>query len=304
MSISPDKVSSFSPMTWEETIIELRRMDAYKSILHDSYLDEDLKMNAERFFGSDEFKETLKLFRQFDSASGTVLDIGAGNGVSTIALARSGYSVTALEPDPSETIGCGAINTLVKTYQLHNVNVVAGFGEKLPFEDNSFDIVHVRQAMHHARDLKQFLGEISRVLKPGGHLFTIRDHVIFNEKDKQLFLETHPLQKFYGGENAFLESEYTGAMRQSGLRVLKTIRYFDSVLNFAPLSHENLASLPAQFTLDLNARAKQKFGILGKLGLFQYIYRKAIQLKFGGAMDERRIPGRMYSFVATKPAFS
>ncbi|HNP49916.1 MAG TPA: class I SAM-dependent methyltransferase, partial [Bacteroidia bacterium] len=265
-----------SALSWEETIVKLRNSPDFKEIIYNSYLDEDLSSNIERFLVSEEFQATLVLIESFYPGKADLLDLGAGNGVSAISLALSGFKVTAVDPDPSETIGCGAIRKLAKEYNLSNINVVQSYGESLPFNSNSFDIVHVRQAMHHAADLNKFMLEISRVLKPGGYLFTIRDHVIYNEKDKIWFLRSHPLHRFYGGENAYKESEYSDAMRKSGLEVLKTIRYFDSVLNYAPLTAENLAELPQQFTRDLSTRAKQKFGILGNLAPVKYIYRKAV----------------------------
>ena len=61
-----------------------------------------------------------------------------------ISLALSDSKVTAVDPDPSETIGCGAIRKLAKEYNLSNINVVQSYGESLPFNSNSFDIVHVK----------------------------------------------------------------------------------------------------------------------------------------------------------------
>ncbi|MBL0256250.1 MAG: class I SAM-dependent methyltransferase [Bacteroidetes bacterium] len=289
------------PMTWEETIIHLRTLPSFQEVLHESYLDSDLVSNAERFQNSDEFNATLKLIRSHAPAATTILDIGSGNGVSTIALARNGYTLTALEPDPSPTVGCAAIRSMAEHYGLKTVSILQSYAEAIPAENNTFDIVHVRQAMHHAQNLDKFLTEIQRVLKPGGFLFTLRDHVIYNNHDKQIFLKAHPLQEYYGGENAYTEAEYLHAMKHAGLKAIRVLRHFDSVINYAPLTQETLASLPRQFTQNLNTRAKQKFGILGNLPAFQYIYRKAVQFRFGGPLDERRIPGRMYSFVAVKP---
>ncbi len=71
------------PLNWENTIKKLREDPAFKVILHDSYLDEDLKQNIERFYSSEEFKITVDLIRSYFTGTGTILDIGAGGGIST-----------------------------------------------------------------------------------------------------------------------------------------------------------------------------------------------------------------------------
>src|SRR5947209_473204 len=88
---------------------------------------------------------------------------------------------------------------LIQQTYMDDITVHQSFAEDIGFGDEIFDIVYVRQAMHHAYDLEIFVKECARVLKKGGLFITIRDHVIRDEKDKAWFLEMHPLQKFYGG---------------------------------------------------------------------------------------------------------
>lgn len=54
---------------------------------------------------------------------------------------------------------------------------IAAFGEKLPFEDASFDIVLCDNVVDHAESPRRIVEEIGRVLKPGGLLyFTVNFH--------------------------------------------------------------------------------------------------------------------------------
>ncbi|MCW2739181.1 class I SAM-dependent methyltransferase [Nocardioides sp.] len=45
----------------------------------------------------------------------------------------------------------------------------------LPFEDDTFDVVHAGWMLHHVRDLDRALAEVRRVLRPGGTFVALTD---------------------------------------------------------------------------------------------------------------------------------
>lgn len=286
-------------MTWEETIKYIRTQPEYQYLVEKAYFEEDLPLNVERFKASEEFIETLQLIKKYQPQGKKLLDIGCGNGISSIAFALNNYQVTAVEPDPSQTIGAGAIRQLVKHYNLSNVQVHEAFAEEIQFPPASFDIVYIRQAMHHAHDLDKFIGECGRVLKKGGLLITVRDHVVFNEKDKAWFLETHPLQKFYGGENAFSPQEYKNAMQKAGLGIVSELKFYDSVINFFPATTRQIKE---QVFVERKAIFKRKTGILSYLPWGFSLFNLYLDKKVGnsGTLDDSLVPGRMYSYLAIK----
>ena len=49
------------------------------------------------------------------------------------------------------------------------------FGDSLPFDDNSVDLVSCIMSIHHFEHKEKMLNEIERILKPNG-LFIIREH--------------------------------------------------------------------------------------------------------------------------------
>lgn len=283
-------------MNWEETIQYIRTQPQYNELVRTAYFEEELELNVERFKNSEEYQETVTLIKQYAPQATQILDIGSGNGISAIAFALDGYRVVALEPDPSNTIGAGAINRLIKFYSLTNITVYEQFAETIDFKEQKFDVVYVRQAMHHAYDLNLFIFNIARLLKKGGILFTVRDHVVYNDNDKAWFLEAHPLHKFYGGENAFTKEEYQTAFIRAGLSIELCLSYYDSVINYFPLTKkELLLEFNRQEQMYKN-QLKKKLGSIGAIPLVFDLYKK-IKLK-GKILNEAAIPGRLYSFIA------
>jgi len=287
-------------VNWEEAIIHARKDPEFKNLIALSYLESDLKLNAERFMASEEFHETLKIMKQYAENAKLLADIGAGNGISSIAFALAGFKVEAVEPDPSVTVGRGAINFLKDIYKINTLNIHAAFGEQLPFEDNSLDVVYLRQAMHHAQNLEKFAREAGRVLKRGGLMLSVRDHVIYDQRDKQWFLNTHPLQKYYHGENAYTEKEYSNAITHAGLEIKKMFRHYENPINYYPVSREEIKSRPESYSLTLKNNMHKRLGILSGFKPFALLYATLAELKNGKIFDERKVAGRMYSFIAIK----
>ncbi|MDX1990930.1 MAG: class I SAM-dependent methyltransferase [bacterium] len=280
-------------MTWEQAVDWLRAQPEQRALVEACYFDDPLLAAAERFAQSEEWLATLALL---SSRKGRALDLGAGRGISSYALAKAGWQVTALEPDTSSLVGSGAIRSLAREANLV-IEVVEEFGERLPFPDHHFDLVHGRQVLHHAHNLPQFCREVARVLRPGGQLIATREHVISRHEDLPAFLDTHPLHKIYGGENAFLLREYTDAIQNAGLHVVKQFGPFESAINYFPYTRAQIRQISA------GPLARRVGGRVAEVLTDE-------RRPLGKALSERLIkrfsetsdaPGRLYTFLAQKP---
>src|SRR4030095_7538507 len=135
--------------------------------------------------------------------------------------------------DPSALVGAAAIRSLAAESGLP-IEVVEEFSERLPFPGGSFDVVFARAVLHHMKDLDAACCEFARVLKPGGRLVAVREHVISRSEDLPAFLDAHPLHRYYGGEHAYLLAEYQRAIQAAGLRIEAQIAPLRRVINLAP----------------------------------------------------------------------
>jgi SAM-dependent methyltransferase len=271
----------------EDAIRMLRSDPEASAIIRDSYLGPDARSEAERFACSAEFAAVLDLLGRQRLSSLKVLDLGAGVGIAAWAFARHGVrSVFALEPDPSDEVGFGAIQGLCAGLP---VQVIAGVGEAIPLSDRSVDVVYARQVLHHTRDLQKVLRECARVLRLGGLFLACREHVVDDEEQLRRFLSHHPVHRLTGGENAYRQDEYEAAISQV-LHLVRSIGPWDSVINAFPAvrSREELQEFP-------RILLKQKLGsigiFVGRLPGVENIIWKRLR---------RPVPGRAYSFLAKK----
>ena len=276
---------SAKQLTWEEAVQWFRDQPSKQELVKACYYDDPLQTAAERFSQSEEWQAVVQLLK--DHIPGKVLDIGAGRGISSYAFAKAGCQVTALEPDPSPLVGAGAIQSLVAANNV-SIDIVQSYGEMLPFDANSFNIVYGRAVLHHARDLNQLCQEVGRVLKPGGVFIATREHVISKREDLDQFLNSHALHKLYGGENAFLLSEYINAIKGANLTPKQSISPSASVINYAPTT---IAEFHNQTSQSL---ARFVGGSLAKLGCLQDLY-------LAYRDNKSNAPGRHYSFIGVKP---
>ncbi len=277
------------PMTWEDAVVWLRAQPGASEVVRDAYYDDPLHEAAIRYWKSEEWGAV----QEWLPPVGKALDVGAGRGIASYALARDGFAVTALEPNPSSIVGAGAIRHLAGLVS-QPIEVVETFSEALPFDSGCFDLVFARAVLHHTSDMPAACREFFRVLKPGGRFIAIREHVISRKADLGTFLDQHPLHHLYGGENAFLLGEYKEALSRAGFTIERVIAPLQSPINYAPHTAQSL-----RCELASRLRRRHALGGLAKPALdIPGVWPIARALM--SAFDNR--PGRHYSFVARRQA--
>lgn len=274
--------------TWEAAVLWLRNQPEQRQLVLDAFYDDPLIAAAERYFAGVEWQAVSLLLQ---NRTGTALDVGAGRGIASYALARSGFAVTALEPNASAVVGAAAIRNLAAEARLP-IEVVEEVSERLPFGDGTFDVVFARAVLHHTRDLESACREMFRVLRPGGILVAAREHVISKESDLGQFLEQHPLHHLYGGEHAFLLDRYTGALRDAGFASIEVLAPLKSPINLFPYTIETLrAAVVERLTRKIPVGPVWRTALASR-SVFTSL------LSMAERFDHR--PGRLYSFVCHK----
>lgn len=150
------------------------------------------------------------------SPADRVLDIGTGAGHTAIAFAPHVASVVAFDLTPSmleETERNAASKGVT------NLTTRQGAAENLPFEDASFEIVVCRFTTHHFIDLPKAVGEMARVLKPGGQ-FVIVDTTVPEDPELDDQVNTLDLIRDPSHIRSYSEPEWRALAENAGLRVV------------------------------------------------------------------------------------
>lgn len=106
--------------------------------------------------------------KHFDSVADwpgkDVLDLGCGGGFMSEALAIRGASVTGIDP-AGKAIAIAQRHAAAQNF---SIRYLVGAGEKLPVADGCMDYVVCVDVLEHVADLDRVIGEVRRVLRPGG----------------------------------------------------------------------------------------------------------------------------------------
>ncbi|HET7268747.1 MAG TPA: metalloregulator ArsR/SmtB family transcription factor [Oleiagrimonas sp.] len=101
-------------------------------------------------------------------ATGDVLDIASGDGVTAELLAPHAHSITCIDAGDRVT---AAARARLKPFS--NVDVRQGDMHALDLDDNAFDLVLMLHALTYADKPARAVAEAARVLKPGGRLLAV-----------------------------------------------------------------------------------------------------------------------------------
>ncbi len=110
------------------------------------------------------FWKRLKTILELAEPAERVLDFGAGSGIFMPTLSKNFKEVYSLD------LNTNSLEYVKNKYELENVKIVKGRGEKLPFKDEFFDIIFAADVLEHLKDSKKVQGEFKRVLKKNGWL--------------------------------------------------------------------------------------------------------------------------------------
>jgi SAM-dependent methyltransferase len=101
-----------------------------------------------------------------------VLDVGTGFGRHAFECARRGAHVVALDFAADEVVETrNTLGAMIEDGEIAPeayLGVLRGDARRLPFRDDSFDVVLTSEVLEHIQDDVAAIGEMVRVLKPGG----------------------------------------------------------------------------------------------------------------------------------------
>jgi len=143
-----------------------------------------------------------------------VLEVGAGSGRDSIALARRGARIVLVDYVLSSF---QVVRTVAREVGV-SVACVCADGEKLPFREGAFDVVFHQGLLEHFRDPRPLLRENHRVTRQGGHClidvpqrfhpYTIGKHVMI------------ALGRWFAGwETEFSPGQLSRLVREAGFEV-------------------------------------------------------------------------------------
>ena len=132
-------------------------------------VDEDSRLKRSRH-GQLEFATTMSYIHRYTNPQSRVLEVGAGTGRYSIALAKEGLDVTAVE-----LVESNLAILRENSKGIGNISSTQGDATDLSrFEENSFDITLLLGPMYHLYEpdeVNKAIDEAVRVTKPGGVIF-------------------------------------------------------------------------------------------------------------------------------------
>ncbi|WP_036567586.1 bifunctional 2-polyprenyl-6-hydroxyphenol methylase/3-demethylubiquinol 3-O-methyltransferase UbiG [Nocardia sp. BMG51109] len=136
--------------------------DYFFGAFADSWWDSDSRMRGLASFQTPRFRYFDRFLGEW--AGKQVLDVGCGGGFTTEFLCERGADVAGIDPSPR----------LIAAARRHaeqtgkRIAYTVGRAEELPYDAGRFDVVTCVDVLEHVRDPARTVGEIARVLKPGG----------------------------------------------------------------------------------------------------------------------------------------
>jgi len=146
-----------------------------------------------------------------------VVDLGSGSGMDAFAAAlKVGKTGKVLGVDMTDE-QLQKAEWLRKEYNFENISFHKSYIEKLPFEDNSIDVVISNGVINLSPDKERVFEEVSRVLKPKGRM-VIADIVTEKQLPENVVCNSTLWAACIGG--ASQQDDYRNAIETAGMKIL------------------------------------------------------------------------------------
>src|SRR2546426_1490206 len=152
------KITATREREFEKALIEGQR---------EKYLATDVLQRARSDEGYRAKLALLEGFVQSHNTKGLMLDVGANTAGESEFLVSRGYDMVA--SDINE-IALEISQTRARRFGRPTPHYVAADAHTLPFADGTFDCIIAFEVLHHFEKVREVVGQLHRVLAPGGHL--------------------------------------------------------------------------------------------------------------------------------------
>ncbi|HVT00659.1 MAG TPA: methyltransferase domain-containing protein [Patescibacteria group bacterium] len=143
-----------------------------------------------------------------------ILEIGSGQGFNTYYLSKNkNNDVTGIDLSRRD------IAISKKRYP--GVKYIYMDAEKLKFKKNTFDEIYAMDILEHVDNLNKVLGEIARVLKPGGKFIV---NIPYHRSEKWLLVVRPTFHKEIHHVRIFGEKELETLLRKKKIRVVRKVK--------------------------------------------------------------------------------
>jgi 2-polyprenyl-3-methyl-5-hydroxy-6-metoxy-1,4-benzoquinol methylase len=162
------------------------------------------------------------LRRRLKRSSGTLLDVGCGNGAFTIGAAKLGYDALGLtwnERDQSEAVSrAGRIGAQDARFEIQDVRELDRRNDLL----GSFDTVICLENIEHILDDQRLMSAIAGTLRPGGRLLLTTPNAAYRPIDRSHAGPFEPIEDGSHVRKGYTFDELRGLCDTSGLVVRET----------------------------------------------------------------------------------
>jgi ubiquinone/menaquinone biosynthesis C-methylase UbiE/uncharacterized protein YbaR (Trm112 family) len=117
--------------------------------------------------------DLAKHFLETSDGAGYVLDLGAAAAGESEILFHHGHKMVPIDVND---IALSYSKIRAKQFRNEEMPCYAADAHNLPFADETFDKIVALEVLHHMERVETVFSELYRVLKPGGHVFTLEPY--------------------------------------------------------------------------------------------------------------------------------